>query len=198
MSVWMPRGVSWLRTILLVFIATATGFLISGLDNLPKNVYLASQIPSLFLIILAVVILIPCVAYAYIHCWLLGNKPDGWAKKIPSPASIKEAALTYVITYFGLLITLVITSPFAPNFSRYEVYRYREELERFYFVVSFSWFAVSLYMFHGYDIISKGLSNKSVDKAKPDPTNNKVNSVDRDLINLKNKAGIHFKEPPNK
>ena len=198
MSVWMPRGVSWLRTILLVFIATATGFLVSGLDNLPKNVYLASQIPSLFLIILAVVILIPCVAYAYIHCWLLGNKPDGWAKKIPSPSSIKEAALTYVITYFGLLITLVITSPFAPDFSRYGVYRYREELERFYFVVSFSWFAVSLYMFHGYDIISKGLSNKSDDKAKPEPANNKVNSVDRDLVNLKNKAGIHSKEPPKK
>ena len=177
-----------------MLIATATGFLVSGLDNLPKNVYLASQIPSLFLIILAIVILIPCVAYSYIHCWLLGNKPDGWAKKIPSPASIKEAALTYVITYFGLLITLVITSPFAPDFSRYGVYRYREELERFYFIVSFSWFAVSLYMFHGYDIISKGLSNKSVDKARTKP----VNCVDRDLINLKNKAGSHFKEPPKK
>jgi hypothetical protein len=145
---------------------------------------------------LAVVILIPCITYAYIHCWLLGNKPDGWAKKIPSPLSIKEAALTYVVTYFGLLITLLITSPFAPDFSRYGVYRYREELERFYYGVSFSWFVVSLYMFHAYDLISNPQVKKSVDKAKSEPANNKVNSVDRDLVNLKNKTGIHFKEPP--
>ena len=121
MSVWIPKGVSWLRTLLLVFIAVPTGLLLSGLENLPKKIYFALQIPSLFLIILAIAIFIPCVAYAYIHCWLLGNKPDGWAKKIPSPLSIKEAALTYVITYFGLLITLLITSPFAPDFSRYGV-----------------------------------------------------------------------------
>jgi H+/Cl- antiporter ClcA len=194
----MPRAVSWLRTILLVLIAVATGLLISGLENLPRKIYLASQIPSLFLIILAVVILIPCVVYAYIHCWLLGNKPDGWAKKIPSPSSIKEAVLTYVITYFGLLITLVITSPFAPNLSQYEVYRYRDDLQRFYFLISSSWFVVSLYMFHAYDLISKGLSNKSVDKAKSEPVNNKVNSVNRDLVNLKNQIGMHHKETPKK
>jgi H+/Cl- antiporter ClcA len=193
---WMPRGASWLRTILLVLIAVATGFLLTGLNNSPKTVYFASQNPSLFLIILAVVILIPCITYAYIHCWLLGNKPDGWAKKIPSPLSIKEAALTYVVTYFGLLITLLITSPFAPDFSRYGVYRYREELERFYYGVSFSWFVVSLYMFHAYDLISNPQARKSVDKAKSETANNKINSVDRDLVNLKNKTGIHFKEPP--
>ncbi|MBD2152392.1 hypothetical protein H6F44_20055 [Pseudanabaena sp. FACHB-1277] len=195
---WMPRGISWLRTILLIFIAVVTGVLISGLENLPRNIYRASQIPSLFLIILAVVILIPCVAYAYIHCWLLGNKPDGWAKKIPSPVSIKEAALTYVVTYFGLLLTLVITSPFAPNLSQYDVYRYRDDLQRFYFVISFSWFVVSLYMFHAYDLISNPQAKKSVDKSKPETPKSKVSSVDRDLINLKNKTGIHFKEPPKK
>lgn len=193
---WMPRGASWLRTILLVLIAVTTGFLLTGLNNSPKTVYFASQNPSLFLMILAVVILIPCITYAYIHCWLLGNKPDGWAKKIPSPLSIKEAALTYVVTYFGLLITLLITSPFAPDFSRYGVYRYREDLERFYYGVSFSWFVVSLYMFHAYDLISNPQAKKSVAKAKSETANTKINSVDRDLVNLKNKTGIHFKEPP--
>jgi hypothetical protein len=70
--------------------------------------------------------------------------------------------------------------------------------ERLATIAAVFWLAITLYMFHGYDIISKGLSNKSVDKSKPEPANNKLNSVDRDLINLKNKAGSHFKEPPKK
>lgn len=197
MSGWIPRAVSWVRAIVLVFIAVGTGLLISGLENLPRNIYRASQIPSLFLIILAVVIFIPCVAYAYIHCWFLGNKPDGWAKKIPSPSSIKEASLTYVITYFGLLITLLITSPFAPDFSRYGVYRYKEELERFYFGVSFSWFVLSLYMFHAYDLITRPHQQKS-DKSKPEKPKSKIDPIDRELNHLKHKTGIHFKETPKK
>jgi hypothetical protein len=53
-------------------------------------------------------------------------------------------------------------------------------------------------MFHGYDIISKGLSNKSVDKAKTKPVEKKANSVNRDLVNLKNQIGSYHKEPPKK
>lgn len=33
-------------------------------------------------------------------------------------------------------------------------------------------------------------------KAKPEPETTKPENVNRDLINLKNKTGIHFKEPP--
>ncbi len=35
-------------------------------------------------------------------------------------------------------------------------------------------------------------------KVKPETENTKPENVNRDLINLKNKAGSHFKEPPNK
>lgn len=33
---------------------------------------------------------------------------------------------------------------------------------------------------------------------KIEPEKSKIQNVDRDLINLKNKTGIHFKEPPQK
>lgn len=35
-------------------------------------------------------------------------------------------------------------------------------------------------------------------KQKPEPENTKPENVNRDLINLKNKTGIHFKETPKK
>ena len=35
-------------------------------------------------------------------------------------------------------------------------------------------------------------------KQKTEPENTKPENVNRDLVNLKNKTGIHFKEPPKK
>jgi hypothetical protein len=97
--------------------------------------------------------------------------------------------------FFSILIALVITSPFVPIPTNYTGYRYLEALEIFSAGVAFTWSVVSIYIFHAYDLISNPQPKKSVDKSKP---NIKVNSVDRDLVNLKNKTGIHFKEPPKK
>jgi hypothetical protein len=197
MSAWMPRSVSWLRVSILIGIASlmSGGLIFSG--RYGKFLLFGNTNPSLFLLTLAIALVLPFIAYAYIHCWLLGNKPKGWAKKIPSPSSIKEAALSYVVMFFGILIALVITSPFVPNSSRYTG-RYLQDLEMFSAGVAFTWAVVSIYIFHGYDLINNPPSKKSVDKAKTEPANNKVNSVDRDLVNLKNRTGIHFKEPPKK
>lgn len=196
MSGWIPRGVSWLRVSILIGIASlmSGGLIFSG--KYGQYLLFGNRNPSLFLLTLAIVLVFPFIAYAYIHCWLLGNKPDGWAKKIPSPSSIKEAALSYVVMFFSILIALVITSPFVPTPSSYSGYRYLEALETFSAGVAFTWAVVSIYMFHGYDLISNPRPKKTMDKAKPESSNSKVNSVDRDLINLKNKTGIHFKEPP--
>jgi hypothetical protein len=195
MNRWMPRGVSWLRVSILIAISSlmSGGLIFSG--KYGQYLLFGNRNPSLFLLSLAIALVFPFISYSYIHCWLLGNKPDGWAKKIPSPLSIKESALSYVVMFFSILIALLITSPFLPTPTNYSGYRYLEALEIFSAGVAFTWSVVSLYIFHAYDLISNPQTKKSVDKSKQ---NNKLNSVDRDLVNLKNKTGIHFKEPPKK
>ena len=193
---WMPRGVSWLRATVLFLIGGAIIgiFVLSG-----KHINLVNFVntyPGAFFVVLPIALLIPFIGYAYIHSWFVGQKPDRWSKKIPAPNSIKEACLSYVVMFFGVLAAILITSPFAPPPLSSIGYHSLGDIERFGLGVTFTWCVISIFMFHGYDIISKALSNKSDDKAKAEPTNNKVNSVDRDLINLKNKTGIHFKEPP--
>lgn len=87
---WMPRGISWLRVSILIAIASlmSGGLIFSG--KYGQYLLFGNRNPSLFLLTLAIALVLPFIGYAYIHCWLLGNKPDGWAKKIPSPSSIKE------------------------------------------------------------------------------------------------------------
>lgn len=195
---WMPRAVSWIRLSILIGIASLMtgGLIFTG--RYGQYLLFGNRNPSLFLLTLAIALILPFIAYAYIHCWLLGNKPDGWSKKIPSPSSIKEAALSYVVMFFSILIALVITSPFIPISSNYSGYKYLEALETFSAGVAFTWSVVSIYMFHGYDLMSNPKGKKSVDKSKNQSPKNKLDSVDRELINLKNKTGIHFKEPPKK
>jgi hypothetical protein len=187
---WIPRAVSWLRTIVLVLIASATVGSLRFFGTYGAVFSYASSHLGFFIVMGLIGLLLPFIGYAYIHCWLLGNKPEGWAKKIPSPVSIKEALLSFVVLIFGFVLTTVLILPFIPP------YMTSSDSERIGAIAVFSWLIMTLYMFHGYDLISKPRSKKAVDKAKPEPVNNKVNSVDRDLINLKNKTGIHFKEPP--
>lgn len=191
MSVWMPRGISWLRTIVLLLITSGTIASLRIFSTYGEYFTYATRHIGFFVALTLTGLLIPFVIYAYIHCWLLGNKPDGWAKNIPSPSSIKESVLSFAVLIFGFVITfLVVIVPFV------DPYMTRSDTERLVTVASVVWLVITLYMFHGYDLVSRPRSKKSVDKAKSEPTNNKVNSVDRDLINLKNKTGIHFKEPP--
>ena len=172
-----------------IFLATAGSLRIFGTYGAVFS-YASSHL-GFFILMVLIGLLLPFIAYAYIHCWLLGNKPEGWAKKIPSPSSIKESVLSFVVLIFGFVITfLVVILPFA------DPYMTTSNSERLATIASGVWLAITLYLFHGYDLISNPRSKKSVDKAKSEPANNKVNFVDRDLINLKNKTGIHFKEPP--
>lgn len=190
MSVWMPRGVSLLRVIVLFFITSATVASLRIFSTYGEYFTYATRHLGFFIFMSLIGLFLPFIGYAYTHCWLLGNKPEGWAKKIPSPASIKEALLSFVVLIFGVVSTLlVVIIPFTTG------YMTNSEIERLASVASIVWLVLTLYMFHGYDLISRPSSKKSVDKAKSEPTNNKVNFVDRDLINLKNRTGIHFKEP---
>ncbi len=189
----MPRGVSWLRMIVLLLITSATVASLRIFSTYGEYFTYATRHLGFFVALTFIGLLIPFIGYAYIHCWLLGNKPEGWAKNIPSPSSIKESVLSFAVLIFGFAITfLVVIVPFVAH------YMTRSDSERLAAIASVVWLLLTLYMFHGYDIISKGLSNKSVDKAKPEPVNNKANSVNRDLVNLKNQIGIHHKETPKK
>ncbi len=195
---WMPRPVSWLRTSVLIGIASLMtgGLIFTG--KYGQTLLFGNTYPSLFLLIVASALMPPFIAYAYIHCWILGNKPDGWVKKIPSPKSIKEAVLSYVVMFFGILIALVITSPFVPDQTRYTDYRYLDVLEIYSGGVAFSWSVISIYMFHGYDIITNSQSKKSVDKPKIEAPKNKVDSVDLELNRLKHQKGQMINQPSKK
>ncbi len=188
---WMPRGVSWLRTIVLLCITFATVASLRIFSTYGEYFTYANRHLGFFVTSVLIGLLIPFIGYAYIHCWLLGNKPDGWAKNIPSPSSIKESLLSFVVLIFGFVTTFfVVIVPFVAP------YMTRSDTERLAAVASVVWLVITLYMFHGYDLISRPRPKKSVDKAKSEPVNNKVNSVNRDLINLKNQIGIHHKETP--
>jgi small-conductance mechanosensitive channel len=189
----MPRAISWLRTIILLCITFATVASLRIFSTYGEYFTYANRHLGFFVTSVLIGLLIPFIAYAYIHCWLLGNKPEGWKKNIPSPSSIKESLLSFAVLIFGLVITFfVVIVPFVAP------YMTRSDSERLAAVASVIWLVITLYMFHGYDIISKGLSNKSVDKAKTKPVEKKANSVNRDLVNLKNQIGSYHKEPPKK
>ncbi|WP_055077185.1 hypothetical protein [Pseudanabaena sp. 'Roaring Creek'] len=190
---WIPRGISWLRTFVLVgiFLATAGSLRIFGTYGAVFT-YASSHL-GFFIVMVLIGLLLPFIGYAYIHCWLLGNKPEGWAKNIPSPASIKESLLSFVVLIFGIASTLLIVIiPFTTG------YMTNLEIERLSSIALITWLVITIYMFHGYDLITRPHQKKSVDKSKSDSANNKGNSVDRDLVNLKNRTGINFKEPPKK
>jgi ACR3 family arsenite efflux pump ArsB len=185
---WMPRGVSWLRTIILIGITAAT---VSSLKLLTPYGY-ESRHPWFFVVMVLIGSVLPFIAYAYIHSWMIGKKPERWSKKIPVPASIKEAVLSFVVMVFGMVATLIVTIPFAPDPTRYS-YQYQDSA-RFVQIATLAWFVVTIYMFHGYDIINNPHDNKAVKDAKPKP---KVDaSIDLELNRLKHQTGINLKEPP--
>ncbi len=186
---WMPRGISWLRTIVLSVILTATALSLRFFSTYGEYFTYASRNIGFFISMSLIGLFVPFIGYAYIHCWLVGKKPEGWAKNIPSPASIKESLLSFIVLIFGSIATILIIFPFAP------AYVSPNNSGIFGSIVIFVWVIVTLYMFHAYHLISRSLSPQT-DKPKSELPNKKVNCVDRDLINLKNKTGIHFKEPP--
>lgn len=187
---WMPRGISWLRTIILIGITATT---VNSLKLLTPYGYESRHL-GFFIVMVLIGSVLPFIVYAYIHSWLIGKKPEGWSKKIPAPSSIKEAILSFGVMVFGFLATLLITILFAPNLSRYP-YRY-EDSERVLQSVTLFWFLVTIYMFHGYDIISKPHPKKSVKETKPETPQSKVDPIDIELNRLKHQTGIHLKEPP--
>jgi len=189
---WIPRPISWLRTIVLIVIVAVMAGTSRFFGTYGAYFTYASNHLGFFVFMSLIGLLIPFISYAYIHSWLIGKKPEGWSKKIPSPSSIKEAVLLFIVLIFGTLATILVLIPFSPP------YISRQQTEVFGSIATFVWLLITTYIFHGYNLISREYVKKSVDKAKPEPANNKVNSVDRDLINLKNKIGIHSKEPPKK
>lgn len=189
---WIPRPISWLRTIVLIAIAAVMAGTSRFFGTYGAYFTYALNHLGFFVLMSLIGLLIPFIGYAYIHSWLIGKKPEGWSKKIPSPSSIKEAVLLFIVLIFGTLATILVLIPFFPP------YISRQQTEVFGSIATFVWLLITTYIFHGYNLISREYVKKSVDKAKPEPANNKVNSVDRDLINLKNKIGIHCKEPPKK
>ena len=190
MSVWIPRGVSWLRTIVLFLITSATVASLRIFSTYGEYFTYATKHLGFFVTMVLIGLLIPFIGYAYIHCWLFGKKPEKWAKNIPSPSSIKESVLSFIILIFGVAITLlVVIVPFITP------YMTRSDSERLVTVALVVWGGTTLYMFHGYDIISKALSNKSDDKANAEMPKTKVNSVDRDLLKLKHQTGLMINQP---
>jgi transcriptional regulator with XRE-family HTH domain len=80
MSAWMPRGVSWLWVGILIGIASLiSGGLIFS-ERYGRFLLFGNTNPNLFLLTIEIALSFPLIAYTYIHCWLLGNKQEGWAK----------------------------------------------------------------------------------------------------------------------
>jgi hypothetical protein len=189
---WIPRPVSWLRTIVLIAIATVMAGTLRFFGTYGAYFTYASNHLGFFVFMSMIGLLIPFIGYAYIHSWLIGKKPEGWSKKIPSPSSIKEAVLLFTVLIFGTLATILLLIPFFPP------YISRQQTEVFGSIATFVWLLITTYIFHGYNLISREYAKKSVDKSKPESPKNKVDPVDRELTRLKHQTGMMIKQPPKK
>ncbi len=195
---WMPRPVSWLKAIPVFGIGGAIIGIFVLFGKHTNLVDFINTYPGAFFVIIPIALLFPFIGYAYIHSWLIGQKPDKWAKNIPAPNSIKEACLSYVVMFFSVLAAILTTSPFAPPPLKSIGYHSLADLERFGLGVTFTWCGITIYMFHGYDIITKALNYKSVDKPKTEAPKSKVDPVDLELNRLKHQNGQMINQPTKK
>jgi CBS domain containing-hemolysin-like protein len=192
---WMPRPVSWLRTIVLIVIATLTVGSLRFFGTYGAYFTYASQHLGFFVAMSLIGLLLPFIGYAYIHSWLIGKKPERWSKKIPSPSSIREAVLSFIVLIFGVIATLIVVMPFVPtNYG----YGYSQQIETLSVIATFLWLLITTYMFHGYNLISREYAKKPVDKSKPEAPKTKVDPVDLELNRLKHQTGLMINKPPKK
>jgi magnesium-transporting ATPase (P-type) len=192
MTGWIPSGISWLRTIILLLVTSATVGGLRIFSTYGEYFTYATRHLGFFIFMSLIGLFLPFIAYAYIHCWLLGNKPKGWDKKIPSPSSIKESLLSFVVLIFGVIANLlIVVIPFTTG------YLTNSDIERLASIASFTWLVITIYMFHAYDLITRPHQQKS-DKSKPETPKSKIDPIDRELNHLKHKTGIHFRETPKK
>jgi len=110
--------------------------------------------------------------------------------------------------FSSFMVTTVATSipaiVFVPLFIGYrrpiaEIFTYTGSDTNEVLVIAYTlWFFSALWVYHALAVFKNYLGKhiKKADKSKPETRKSKVSSIDRDLINLKHKTGIHFKEPP--
>ncbi|OIP78249.1 MAG: hypothetical protein AUK48_02125 [Oscillatoriales cyanobacterium CG2_30_44_21] len=130
---------------------------------------------------------------------LIKSNPPHWL--VPSKWSTVFSS--FLVTTFATSIPAIIFIPLFIDYRRpiSEILIYTGSRSSEFLGITYTlWFFSALWIYHAISI-SKDYLRKHIKKAaKPnlEIPNTKSNSVDRDLINLKNKTGIHFKEPPKK
>ncbi|CAN1211898.1 hypothetical protein TUMEXPCC7403_16960 [Tumidithrix helvetica PCC 7403] len=145
MSPWIPRPVSFLRTFVLMFIVGLTGQLL----RMFGREIITAQNERLIVALFIGLSLLPFIAYAYIHSWLLGKKAESHSKKLPAINSIKEAVLAFVVTVLSLLFTFAILIVFMPRGGNSYLYTQDGYAEISIWIISV------LCLFHAYDAIAR-------------------------------------------
>ncbi len=151
-----------------------------------------------FLFSLAIHVVYVCIGAAIIR--LFKSNPPHWL--VPSRWSTVFSG--FLVSAFATSIPSVILVPLFITYTRpiSEILIYTGSRSSELLGITYAlWFFSALWIYHALDIFKDYLRKhikKSDDKAKPESANKKGHSVDLDLVNLKNNAGSHFKEPPKK
>ena len=173
-------------------------YILAKFFQLPDGEMFLFAVMLFFLFSLVIHIVYVCIGAAIIR--LIKSNPPNWLV----PKRWSTVFSSFLVTTFATSIPAII---FVPLFIAYkrpiaEIFTYTGSRSSELLAIAYTlWLFSALWIYHALAIFKDYLRKhikKSVDKSKSEPANNKGNSVDRDLINLKNKAGSHFKEPPNK
>ena len=111
---------------------------------------------------------------------------------------------SFMVTTLATSIPAIIFIPLFISYRRpiAEIFTYTGSRSSEFVSIAYTlWFFSALWIYHALDILKDYLRKhikKSPNKSKPETPKSKIDPIDRDLINLKHKTGIHFKDTPKK
>ncbi|MEW6499286.1 MAG: hypothetical protein AB1589_43425 [Cyanobacteriota bacterium] len=112
---WFPLPIAWIEASILAAMMIPLGYSLRRCAELAIGATLATNnlgIPFFFLV---VGYILPFIGFAYVHSFLLGNRPDSWSRKLPAPRSLFESfyalSSNFIATLAVVTALLFIMNP---------------------------------------------------------------------------------------
>lgn len=148
--VWIPYPSAWLQAVLMMLVAI--GPMAAVIEFIGRRLERVTSLPGVGITLLCLIAgsFLAFIPYAYGYSFFLGDCPQGWPRKIPSPKSLFEAlfGLTTLALSFSIGVSVSLL------FARIEItgYGYNDihihGIEEGGTVGALAWFLSATYLYH--------------------------------------------------